>query len=88
MGHIADENVGSVINMLIRKSVVMPINGVQNKVVLSPIEFQRRVNQIIFLFFLFLQFIYGQHLLGRLQVNIYHLFIVSFQRLPDIHIYF
>jgi len=39
MGHIANENVGSVINMLIRKSVVMPINGMQNKVVFSPIEF-------------------------------------------------
>ena len=66
MRHITDKDISSVVNMLIRKSVIMPEYGVQNKVVFSPVQFQRWVNYIIFQLFLLFDLIYGQHLIGRL----------------------
>ena len=54
MRYVADKDVSPIVNMSIGKSIVMSEYGVQNKIIFSPVEFQRRIKEIILLFFFFL----------------------------------
>lgn len=64
--------------------MVVSEDGVENEVVFGPIELQRRIKLIFFLLLPLFKIVNRKDLIGRLQVDVNHLLIVSFDGLLDI----